>query len=101
MKFPRRGSPTGNVRSLHVRVVLVASLFTGFAPDVLCAAAPDTYLFRLTFTAVLPFPNRSYAAPIRGVMSFHAIAGVSGNDRSRVGTSGPGPTCCAGKYRLK
>src|SRR5215218_6364456 len=35
--------------------------------------APCRYLPRFTFTAVLPLPNRSYAAPIRGVRSLYPV----------------------------
>src|SRR5216117_2781059 len=35
----------------------------------LLTLAPCRYFPRLTFSAVLPVPNTSYAAPIRGVMS--------------------------------
>src|ERR1700755_1160887 len=42
----------------------------GFAPEArLPTLAPCRYLPALTLSAVLPLPNRSYAAPTRGVMS--------------------------------
>ena len=35
----------------------------------LLTLAPSRYFPRLTLSAVLPFPNMSYDAPMRGVMS--------------------------------
>src|SRR5207244_13043563 len=58
--------------SVHVRVVLMAVRMIGFrSKSLLAAVTPWTYLPRLNLIAVLPLPNRSYATPMRGVMSCH------------------------------
>src|SRR5262245_48482370 len=64
LKLPRRGSPTGYVRSSQFLVVVV--LTPAGLPIV---NSVSMYLPRLALTAVLPLPNRSYEAPSRGVMS--------------------------------
>ena len=72
VKLPRRGSPTGKVRSFQLRFVLVATRDAGcwsnpYAPYQLSAVG---YRPRLNLSDVLPLPDRSYAAPNRGLMSF-------------------------------
>src|SRR5713226_4188718 len=56
-KFPRRGSPTGNVLSFHDRVVLADWFDEGIS-----TATPvlrTGYRPSATLSAVLPVPNRS------------------------------------------
>src|ERR1700694_3232426 len=56
--------------SVQVRVVLVVVRMRGLrSRSVLVAEKACIYLPILNLTAVLPFPNRSYATPIRGVTS--------------------------------
>src|SRR5207249_3470768 len=58
--------------SAHVLVTLSTERTTGLLRPPLAApggAAVDR--FKLTLSAVLPSPNRSYAAAIRGSTSFH------------------------------
>src|SRR3954470_24767745 len=58
--------------SVQVRDARLTSRETGFAfAPVPLAVTPATYLLALTLIAVLPSPRRSYAMPMRGVMSFH------------------------------
>ena len=71
------------------------------------AAATDvpvlaTYRPRDTLSAVLPLPKRSYAAPRRGVRSFHDGTPETAA-KSRAGThpEGVAAMCCAGTYPLK
>ena len=53
-------------------VVLIVLRISGFkSRSVLVAEKASMYLPRLNLTAVLPFPNRSYAAPVRTLTSFH------------------------------
>ena len=78
--------------SIQLRLVLV----TKFCPAALRTPRPSTaglelmnggwfvaaarYFPSVTLTAVLPFPNRSYASPIRGVMSLYPVTpSVAGN----------------------
>src|SRR4051812_10317971 len=57
--------------SVHVRVVLITVRISGFmSRSLLFAVIASMYLPRLNFSAVFPFPKRSYAKPIRGVRSF-------------------------------
>src|SRR6187455_2654746 len=59
-----------------------------------------TYRLRVTFTAVLPFPNRSYAAPSRGDRSLNDLKFVSGNVTLRFGRRGAGPIVTSGAFWL-
>ena len=54
LKLPRRGSPTGYIKSFQFRVVVV--LTPAGLPTV---KSVSMYLPRLAFTAVFPLPNRS------------------------------------------
>src|SRR4029078_7378606 len=63
--------------SVQVRVVLIAVRMMGFiSKSLLVAGMASMYLPRLTFNAVLPLPNRSYATPTRGVTSIHDAPSV-------------------------
>src|SRR5256885_15532973 len=71
------------------------------------AAATDvpvlaTYRPRDTLSAVLPLPKRSYAAPRRGVRSFHDGTPETAA-KSRAGTHPEGVAAvgCVGAYPLK
>ena len=56
-----------------LRVVWLTMVLTGLGSAVRPPIPrPSRYLFRLTLSAVLPLPNRSYAAPLFGVRSCHA-----------------------------
>src|SRR6187402_3673708 len=58
--------------SVQVRVVLMVLRISGFrSRSVLVAEKASMYFPRLNLTAVLPFPNRSYAAPMRALTSSH------------------------------
>src|SRR5437899_1286306 len=59
--------------SVMERVTLVTVADSGFAARVnAMISGPKTYWPMLPFTAVLPFPKRSYTAPIRGVTFFQS-----------------------------
>src|SRR5579872_2470777 len=76
------------LRSVHARVaVCVTPPVAGPDP----AASASTYLLMLTFTAVLPLPNKSYTLESFGVMSFQSSSDVAGTITLRVGVSGVGP----------
>ena len=78
--------------SFQGRVVVTDSPVIGLAGAVAVPeSALTTYRPTLAFTAVLPLPNRSYAAPNRGVMSFQFTDSFTSVVKSRVGASGPGP----------
>src|SRR5437868_6648565 len=80
-------------RSVHARVVLTATRISGFkSRSVLVAEKASMYFPRFTFSAVLPFPNRSYAAPTRGVMSLQLTPAVDRDGKSTTFlVSQPGP----------
>src|ERR687891_1463987 len=63
MKFPDRGSPGGYKRSFHARVAESASTWVGLPAMNRLPLMLVRYLFALALMAVLPLPNRSYAAP--------------------------------------
>jgi hypothetical protein len=79
--------------SVQDRLVVTARAVMGLAGAV---AAPEsalmTYLPKLALRAVLPFPNRSYATPTRGVMSFQFTDSTRSVVKSLFGASVPGPT---------
>src|SRR5438034_747384 len=60
----------------------------------------STLRLRLTFSAVFPLPERSYAALSFGLKSFRLSPAVSGNWKFRDGASWAGPIDCAGKLFL-
>src|SRR5262245_6176367 len=82
--------------SVQVRVAVATALVTGSATRVnVRSEPPPRYRPRLTFTAVLPAPDRSYEAPSRGDTSVQlGTLSICWNDRS--GTSGPAGSVCAG-----
>src|SRR5258705_2542610 len=89
--------------SAHERVVLVTSVLSGLgsAASGEPAASFCRYLFRLTFTAVFPFPVGSTLRPRRGLRSCHAVFVCAGNVMSRAGARTAGPACCSGKLLAK
>src|SRR5580704_16688504 len=68
-KFPLRGSPTGKKLSFQTRLTWFTDAFTGLASEAIPVVRDSTYRPTLAFTAVLPFPNKSHAAPNRGSRS--------------------------------
>ena len=63
--------------SFQPRVVFVAVRISGFiSRSLLLAVIASRYFPMLNLTAVFPVPNRSYATPNRGVMSFQSYPGV-------------------------
>src|ERR1044071_5371493 len=56
--------------SVTLMAVLVANAAPGLSASAVAIVSPATPRAADTFTAVLPLPNRSYAAPKRGLMSF-------------------------------
>src|SRR5262245_57387230 len=56
--------------SVHVRAVLVEIAEIGLFARAVTLGSQVTYRPTVPFTAVLPLPNRSYAAPSRGSTSF-------------------------------
>src|SRR5215472_3011281 len=79
--------------SVHERVALSAKFAAGLASRVNdVRLGPSRYLPMLALIAVLPFPNKSYAPPMRGDTFFQfGTLSISGNTALRFGTSGPGP----------
>src|SRR6185503_11243080 len=55
--------------SAHVRLALFTCWFAGCQSCARLAPTSVTYRPSVAFTAVLPLPNRSYAAPSRGLRS--------------------------------
>src|SRR5215470_10521435 len=92
--FSRSQSATKFVLlSVHARVVLVTTRLIGLsAVYVPAALEASRYLPRLALIAVFPFPNRSYAAPKRGVRSLKAVPLVAGNVIA-TGMNLSGPNC--------
>src|SRR6266446_5743289 len=86
----RKVAPWGTLVVFHARVTVVASVYAGLP---LKSAGPVAsvcrYLFAVALRAVLPLPNRSYEAPIRGTMSLALYQSAPGSVKLRVGMSGP------------
>src|ERR1041385_5573323 len=66
--------------SVQVRVTDVEMRESGLvnAPVIELPSAAARYLPMFNFTDVLPFPNTSYAAPKRGVMSLYDVPSCAG-----------------------
>ena len=69
-KLLERGSPAPKSLSFHVRCVCVTSVVAGLFAAAYRMESCSTPRLALALMAVLPFPNRSYAAETRGLMSF-------------------------------
>src|SRR5262245_14462860 len=84
--------------SVQFRVTVLASL-----PNTLPTVGSPASVYRpmLVLRAVLPVPNRSYTAAIRGDRSFQLYHLYSAMVKFLFGTSGPGPSVTSGKYVLK
>src|ERR1700746_4024780 len=54
------------------------------------------YRPRLALIAVFPLPNRSYAAPKRGLMSLTSPGASWAGNMMGTGMNRSGPTCCRG-----
>src|SRR5688572_29212274 len=61
-KLPGRGSPAPNRLSFHVRLVVVLTVFAGLLRRAIPIDSCCTPRLALALMAVLPLPNRSYAA---------------------------------------
>src|SRR5712692_1231860 len=84
--------------SVHARVVWVTVLAAGLAAAAIWSDARlCRYLLTLTFSAVLPLPNKSYTAPTCGVRSLRLRFFCAGNVRFRVGVNAVGPRCDSAK----
>src|SRR5688572_2324211 len=103
MKSPGMPPPVG--LSFHDRLdsaVVPTSLRIGFgfsetlAGPIPVVPMPSRYLFSVNFSAVLPLPNRSYVAPIFGVMSFHARLSILSKLTFRFGARTVGAIDCGG-----
>jgi hypothetical protein len=69
--------------SFHVRVVAFTEELTGWFALAMSTASPPTNRPMLALIAVFPFPNRSYAASTRGLMSDqHGRHSMASNDRA-------------------
>src|SRR5215213_10921209 len=58
-KLPRRGSPTGKVRSSQLRLDDTTDVAIGLRPSVKSVPSFDTYFPSCALIAVRPLPNRS------------------------------------------
>src|SRR5262245_18707867 len=97
--------------SVQDRFVVLTSRAVGFmfdvnvatvsVPPALRAPYNAMYLFRLTFTAGFPSPNRSYATAATGSRSCHVTPVVFGKSKLRAGATGLGPTLWAGNDTWK
>src|SRR6185503_20397802 len=85
--------------SVHVRFAVVETRESGLSrpPVIELPSAAARYFPAFTLIAVLPLPNRSYAAPRRGVMSSYDTPS-DGSYTIATGTNGFGPSCCRGKW---
>src|SRR5437879_6232622 len=81
--------------SFHVRAALTACDGIGLLDSGTSVPWPIEYLPHETLTAVLPLPNRSYAAPTRGRTSFQFGTLATGST-VRAGTNRPAGTVKAG-----
>src|SRR5712692_1289112 len=85
--------------SVHVRVVALTEELTGWLALAMSTASPTTSLPWLNLSAVFPFPNTSYAAPRRGLMSDqHGRQSMASNVRA--GANGPTGRLVAGAAAL-
>src|SRR5262245_16745226 len=95
-KFGLAASASEKPGTLHVRVVLMTIRLTGLFN---CTMPPGGSNARLrdsdALIAVRPLPNRSYAAPSRGLRSLKLGMWLCAG-KSRAGTNGPAGRCCAG-----
>src|SRR5262249_52797496 len=84
---------SSRLRSLHVTISLVSTIGLYLVGKFVASCC--MYLPKLPLIAVLPSPNRSYAAPNRGAVFFQfGRSGIAAKLRS--GTKRPAPIDCPG-----